>query len=114
MAASRKARLNSILRGWVSPYLKPLGFRQQKITFDKESKGATWLVDFQWGSFGKAEDARFTINCGIFVPQVFCAYYDCPEPACLQDYHCCIRDRIGHVAKLGHDKWWDLKGKRRY
>jgi hypothetical protein len=51
----------------------------------------------------------FTVNLGVYVPEVAEKHHGALAKSWVQEYHCCIRERLGQV--LGHkaDIWWTAR-----
>ena len=98
--------VDTLLRG-LDPHMKALGFRKdvrnyRRITTD----GLTHVINFQMSTYGTAEEGEFTVNLGIFVPEVFAHFYpDSPAKKVLQ-YECSISKRLGQLAGDMSDRWW--------
>jgi hypothetical protein len=113
-SASTKA-LDGI-QGQLAKLLKPHGYTRGGRTFRRDAgDGVVQVVNLQMRAF--AEDAprggmalvdRFTVNQGIFIPEL---RPETPNPdAPVQEYDCALRARIGFLMDPPHDHWWDLPG----
>ena len=111
--------MDSIQQG-VRPLLKKAGFRVIGRTFNRGTPdGLTQVVRFQMGSFdppgttyipGLRENlyGRFTVNLGVYVPEVAKHHGGGEAGKVVQDYHCCVRCRLGEVGSENADLWWLL------
>ncbi len=120
MRKSELAKQLDIVQNDLTPMLKDRGFKKRGRTFNRlSSDGLTLVINFQMGAFdppgttyfpGLRENlyGYFTVNLGIYVPEVAIYHLGGEARNFVQDYHCCIRARLG---KLGHemrDIWWRI------
>lgn len=106
------------LQGRLNPLLRQFGFRRHGRTYNRvTSDGLTQVVGFQMGAFdppgttyfpGLRENlyGRFTVNLGVYVPEVAREHGGGPAKAVVHDYNCCVRARLGQVT--GRDLWWGI------
>ena len=99
-------------------FFKENAFRKRGLTFNhKTSDGLTQVVQFQMGRFdppgthfipGIRENlyGRFTINIGIYVPEVAQYKKLMPSSDFIPEAYCCVRRRIGDLASSNTDTWW--------
>ena len=102
------------------PLLRELGFRARARAFNRFSSGGlTQVIDIQMGRFDppgtyeigirKNMYGKFTVNVGIYVPEVFECLQGCGgKPSFIREYDCCIGGRLGNLGPEHEDKWWDL------
>lgn len=103
------------------PVLKDWGFRASGRTFNRAtSDGLTEVVKIQMGSFdppgtthvpGLRENryGKFTVNLGVFVPEVADQHGDGTPKSFVQEYHCCVRTRLALLGPERRDVWWDVR-----
>ena len=103
------------------PFLKENGFRKRRRTFNRSSsEGLISVINFQMGAFDppgtspipglrKSLYGSFTINLGIFVPEVYRYQSGSEIKGFIQHSHCCIRARLGNVGSERQDIWWKAK-----
>jgi hypothetical protein len=48
----------------------------------------------------------FAINLGVYVPEVARSHGGGEAKSWIQDYHCCVRMRLGQLIGEGKDMWW--------
>ncbi|MCH8148422.1 MAG: DUF4304 domain-containing protein [Planctomycetes bacterium] len=101
----------------VVPLLKETGFRKRGRSFNRPADdGLVHVVTFQAGDYPVGDNyeipglreslyGQFTVNLGVFIPEVFTLENDQPPPKFLQEYHCEIRKRLVELAN-GSDVWW--------
>jgi Domain of unknown function (DUF4304) len=93
-------------------------------TFNRlTTDGLTHVVNFQMGSFdppgttyipGFSENlyGKFTVNVGVYVPEV-AQYHGGGEPKhFVQEYHCCVRARLSSLRQEPKESWWKIRDDR--
>jgi hypothetical protein len=118
---SELATVLDSLQAKLRPFFKDRGFRIRRRTLNRTTPdGLTDVVNFQMGSFdppgttyipGLRENlyGRFTINLGIYVPEV-ARYHGAGEArAFVQDYFCCLRERLGQLGPDHQELWWRIR-----
>lgn len=102
------------------PFLREHGFRSQARTCNRTtSDGLIHVINFQMGRFDppgtnfipwfrENRYGSFTVNLGVYVPEIALAeyYWVKPRPFA-QEVHCCIRTRLGQLGGES-DIWWHL------
>ena len=120
-ARSEPVREMDALQAVLKPDLKRWGFRSRARGYNRPtSDGLTQVIEFQMGRFdppgtyvipGMRENlyGRFTINLGVFVPEVT-RYKGVGDaaPAFVREIDCCVRTRIGNLSPEQADLWWSL------
>ncbi|MFA6295232.1 MAG: DUF4304 domain-containing protein [Candidatus Paceibacterota bacterium] len=105
--------LSRITASLYNDVLKPQSFKKKGNTFNRlTSDGLTQVINFQAGAYEpwKQEDSLhglFTINLGIYVPEVDEAIFK-KKKSFVLEYDCQIRTRIGNISGK-NDLWFDLK-----
>jgi hypothetical protein len=51
---------------------------------------------------------KFTLNLGVYVPEIWQASMVKRGPGFVQEYHCSLRSRLSQLSGLQIDQWWDL------
>lgn len=109
------------LQARLRPTLKESGFSARGRAFNcTTSDGLIQVVKLQMGRFdppgttyvpGLRENlyGRFTINLGVFVPEVASQNDGQPSRSFVHEYHCCLRTRLPIVGPEGRDVWWDIR-----
>ena len=102
------------------PALKERGFRVRGRAFNRvTSDGLTEVVQLQAGRFdppgttyfpGLRENlyGKFTVNLGVFVPEV-AELYEWPTKSFVQEHYCCIRTRLSFLGQTRRDVWWNVR-----
>ena len=101
--------------------LKEQGFRTRGRTFNRVTgDGLTQVINLQMGSFdppgttyipGLRENLHglFTVNLGVYIPEVAELHGGGPAKAWVQDYNCAIRSRLGPASGSNQDLWWHAR-----
>ncbi|MFN2547489.1 MAG: DUF4304 domain-containing protein [Myxococcales bacterium] len=98
--------------------LKAVGFKKKGRTFNRSTEdGVVQVINIQMGSYdppgttyipGLRENLYgwFTINLGVYVPEVAKSHGGGEVKDFVREYHCCIRDRLGHLGPEKTELWW--------
>ncbi len=101
------------------PLFKEHGFRMRSRTCNRATAdGLVHVINFQMGRFDPPDRYdiprprenlydKFTVNVGIYVPEIASLRYGKITFDFAQEVFCCIRRRLGHLAG-GSDLWWEL------
>jgi hypothetical protein len=104
--------------------LKPIGFSVFGRTFSRLNyEGLTEIIHIQTGNsdppgtkylpgFTQNMYGLFTINLGIFIPEVERLWNEQPLPKRVRELHCSIRTRLGELSNR-RDTWWRLDRSQR-
>jgi hypothetical protein len=107
------------LQAHLDPLLGQAGFRKHSRTYNRTtSDGLTHVIGFQMGRFdppgttyipGLKENlyGRFTVNLGVYVPEVARNRPGGEAKSVVQDGNCCIRTRLGRTANA-KESWWEI------
>ncbi|MEZ5064620.1 MAG: DUF4304 domain-containing protein [bacterium] len=104
------------------PLLESHGFRVRGKIFNRVTLDSlTQVVGFQSGrgdspgkrlvpGFRKDLRDHYTVNLGVYVPEV--ARYLLGEEfdGWIREYHCCVRARLGELTADRRDLWWPVDG----
>jgi hypothetical protein len=105
------------------PFLKKHGFRLQARTCNRTTAdGLTHVVNFQMSRFDSPGTSyfpwlrknlygKFTVNVGVYVPEVGLAEYGAQSRTFVPEVYCCIRMRLGQLGGKS-DVWWSLPGNK--
>jgi hypothetical protein len=107
-------RIQSALR----PTLSEHGFKVRGRTFNRVTDdGLTQVVNLQVGASdppgttyipGLRENLHglFTVNLGVYIPEVAEVHGGGPAKAWVREYNCSIRNRLGPASGSSKDLWW--------
>ena len=105
----------------IRPLLKDRGFRVRGRTFNRGTEDSlTQVVNVQMGPSdppgtsyipGLRENlyGLFTINLGVYVPEVARYHGGGEASSWVQEYHCCVRSRLGEACGAADDLWWPAR-----
>jgi hypothetical protein len=87
--------------------LKLHGFKKTAYVWTREGD---WLkiIDLQLSRWNSSEEARLTLNLGVFIPNLYRAMRSHPVPDKPKEFHCDVRTRIGMLLPRGTDRWWTV------
>ncbi len=108
------------IQGALRPFLRSCGFQSRGRTFNRVTEdGLTQVVGIQMGRSdppgttyipGLTENLHglFTVNLGIYVPEVARHHGGGEAKSWVHDYNCCVRARLGEVP--GEEGiWWNAR-----
>jgi Domain of unknown function (DUF4304) len=125
MPKTKAAEEMDRLQARLAPFLQGHGFRTRSRTANrKTSDGLTHVINFQMGRFDppgtsyipwfrKNLYGRFTVNVGVYVPEVAVLCYGSKDLSFVQEVECCVRMRLAQLAGESVDRWWALPGDRK-
>lgn len=103
------------------PLLKSHGFKVRGRSFNAPTQdGLTEVVSIQMGgsdppgttyipNHRENLHGLFTVNLGVYVPEVARHQSGGEAKSWIQDYHCCVRARLGEAAGERRDIWWHAR-----
>ncbi len=99
-----------LVKIFVSPLLKQHGFRKNRLTWNKTVDGLIQVVDFQVSRFSSPEEESFTINLGVFYPDIWHKCWAKEPPKFVNEEDCFPRVRIAQIlngySQEATDYWW--------
>jgi hypothetical protein len=121
MMKSSYAQAVDDIQAALRPFLKGRGFRVRGRTFNRTTEdGLTQVVSIQMGASdppgityipGLQENLHglFTVNLGVYVPEVARHHGGGEAQSWVQEYHCCVRARLGDASEQDRDIWWHAR-----
>jgi hypothetical protein len=118
MPASEFSKAVDEVQRALRPSLKDLGFKVRGRTFNRVTEdGLTQVVNLQMGASeppgttyipGLRENMHgmFTVNLGVYIPEVSEMHGGGPAKSWVQEYYCSIRSRLGPASGSAQDLWW--------
>ncbi len=89
--------------------MKAKGFKKKARNFYKALDGGVFLlVNVQGSMYNDNQDARYTVNLGVFFPEIYemVGFGNVDTVPSIPD--CSISKRIGHLKPEKTDFWWQL------
>ncbi len=121
MPRSTYAQAVDEIQSALRPALKAEGFNVRGRTFNRVTDdGLTQVISIQMGASdppgttyipGLRENLHgfFTVNLGVYVPEVAKHHGGGQAKSWVQEYHCCVRARLGEASGEEHDVWWHAR-----
>jgi hypothetical protein len=107
MAKTKTAAAMDELQSHIRPFFEQRGYRLRARTFNRgTSDGLVHVLNFQMGQ--TSLQGKFTVNVGVYVPEVARVEYGPNERSFVQEPECCVRHRLGTLGPEHRDLWWDL------
>jgi Domain of unknown function (DUF4304) len=103
--------LDEVINSSLTPILRPLGFKKTGHNLRRALAQCTQVVNVQASNWSSAKDLRFTVNMGVFYPQVLAhGPFDGwrPSLSAPPEHRCQLRARLGQFMPGGEDKWWTI------
>jgi hypothetical protein len=103
------------------PFLREQGFNSRGRTFNRvTAEGLKHVVNIQMGASDPPGSAHiphlrpnlhglFTINFGVFVPEVAESVGNVKQKTWVQEYDCAVQRRIGSLVGEGKEIWWHAR-----
>ena len=87
--------------------LKPLGYRKSGFTWTLADDW-TRIINLQLSRWNSSEDVRFTLNFGVFIPDLHRIAERPHRDEPLKEPHCVVRARYGSLTPSRLDHWWKV------
>jgi hypothetical protein len=105
-----QAILDEVVKAAIVPQLRPLGFKKAGRTFRRQAERCVQVLNVQASAWSSADELRFTINLGVFFPEVSeLTGAQQPSAAGPTEPQCQLRERIGTLLPERNDRWWELR-----
>jgi Domain of unknown function (DUF4304) len=121
MAKSLYAQAVDKIQSAIRPLLRERGFRVRGRTFNRQTDDALiQVVNIQMGPSDPPGTSHipglrdnlhglFAINLGVYVPEVARHHGGSEAKSWVQEYHCCVRARLGELVGGGKEIWWHAR-----
>jgi Domain of unknown function (DUF4304) len=118
--SSPAAEVMSHVQSEMADLFRQRGFRKRNRTYNRPSNdGLVQVINFQMGRYdppgtseipGMRENlyGYFTVNLGVFVPEVAELYYPGESREFIAEFSCQLRVRLGELGNKRKDLWWPL------
>jgi hypothetical protein len=103
------ATLNYLIKNVLWPSFKALGYKKLGNNFRYyDAQGWGKIIQFQKSQYNSATELSFTVNVGLYLPEV--EYWLCGREAGpkFQEPFCVVRKRIGPLTGKQSDTWFKL------
>jgi hypothetical protein len=121
MTKSEPVRILKDMQQHLRGIFRERNFRVRGRTYNRTtSDGLTHVVNFQMGRFDPPGTVpvpelrvnyyrKFTVNVGVYVPEVHVFSSGGKEPKFVAEYYCCVRERLGRLGPERVDIWWETQ-----
>lgn len=101
-------KIDYIIRTELHPTLKREGYVKSARTFRKKLEYCTQIVNIQgsWTNIG--EEGKFTINLGVYFPEVAVLHDMFSKKDKPLESDCLVNIRIGRLMPIPKDFWWEV------
>lgn len=100
--------VNDVIRTSVSPVLRAIGFKVKGRTLHRAATDHVWIVNVQSSIRNEAARASFTLNLGVYYPEVASLVGRQSEAPLPKTSECAVEARIGQLMSEHLDTWWDV------
>lgn len=87
--------------------LKPAGYRKSGFNWVLADDW-TRIINLQLSRWSSAEEVQFTLNFGVFIPELHRIAQRPPRGEPLKEPDCVIRARFGSLTPSRLDHWWKV------
>lgn len=121
MPRSKYAEAVDEIQSALRPALKVEGFKVRGRTFNRVTEdGLTQVINIQMGASGPPGTTcipffrndlhgHFTVNLGVYVPEVARHHGGGEVKSWVREYDCCVRARLGEASGEKQDIWWHAR-----
>ena len=100
--------IDDVIRRDLAKRLRSEGYRKSGRTFYSANDTRTAVVNVQASRNNFGDSGTFTINCGVYFPDVASITKAIPFTGRFpKEHNCTIRERIGRLMD-GNDFWWPI------
>ena len=101
--------IDDAIRSDLAKRLKADGYRKSGRTFYSADDSRTAVVNVQGSKSNLGDEGTFTINLGVYFPDVAKITNALPITGRFpKEYDCTIRQRLGVLMTDGNDFWWSV------
>ena len=93
----------------VAPFLRMAGFRKKAHNFWRDVERVVDVLTIQKSQWNDADDARFTVNLGLYWPSVQATIGRTAKAMPPKEYDCIVSTRLGPLFDEGRDFWWQVQ-----
>jgi len=100
--------IDELVKTQLKPALKVLGFKSKSSTFFRNNGNLVEIISPQKSRWNDANESKFTINLGVYWPNVHEILGGLISSLPPKEYDCTIRQRLGFLFDDGKDYWWSV------
>ena len=105
-------KIDEIIKQGLVPLLKKEGFKKKSRNFYREHNNRVEIINIQASQFNEGNNGKFTINVGVYYPDI-AKITEAPSVKGIpKEYNCTIRERIGSLTPENKDQWWEINGSK--
>jgi len=101
-------KIDAIIKESLAPLLKNNGFKKKARSFYREFDNRIELINVQASKWNQGSEGQFTVNVGVYYPEVSEITDALPVKGMPKEYDCTVRERIGLLTPGKKDKWWKI------
>lgn len=101
-------RIDAIIKEGLAPLLKKEGFKKKARNFYREHENRIELINIQASKWNEGKEGQFTVNVGVYYPEIAKVTDALPVNGMPKEYDCTIRERIGLLSQENKDTWWEI------
>jgi hypothetical protein len=107
--------IDEVIRRYLHPLLKEHSFVRKARTWNRTRAEFIDVVNVQASQWNTGEAGVFTVNLGVFSPEIHQIISGKQSPTFVKEYQCVVRTRLGkednQVTGLMLDQWWKFDSK---
>ena len=113
MTLETSSKLRQLIRLYIHPLLKELGFRRKALRWNRERGQFVDLISVQKATYSTECEEVFTVNLGVFAHWFYNTVWQVPHVGIVSEVDCTIRPRLGELIQDkpfggAFDQWWTL------
>lgn len=105
--------IQELIRLYIAPFLKRLGFKKKGTTWNREVNGVVHVIDIQTTKARADGTESFTINIGVFINELWQIFWNDGVPPFVKEENCYPRFRLGYLLSgfdpKRRDQWWQFQ-----
>jgi hypothetical protein len=106
---SKNANLMNEIQNIISPFLIRRDYQLRNRTFSKQlGNGLIHLIEFGLAGSTSSFYGKFTVDLGIFIPELYSIFEKKEIPKKITTQHCEFVRRLPSLEEGIEDKWWDV------
>ncbi len=102
-------KIDEVIKLSLVPLLRSKGFKKKGRNFYREFENRIELINVQASKWNEGGEGQFTVNLGVYFPEVANIIDAIPFKGVPKEYDCTVQKRIGHLMPSGCDHWWKIE-----